>query len=86
VPVYEYRCNMCGKTDECYRKLSDFSPNDTLVCACGGGMQKIISAPAVHTFKPFWHEHLDTKPIYIEAKKQLIEECKKRNVTAPAFM
>lgn len=35
--------------------------------------------------KGYW-EHIDTKPIYIESKKQLFHECEKRGMMPRAFM
>jgi len=37
---------------------------------------------AAHIWKPQWFEHLDTKPIYIESKKQLKREAEKRGLIA----
>jgi hypothetical protein len=33
-----------------------------------------------------WYEHIDTKPIYIRDKHQLIRECESRGLLARAFM
>lgn len=33
-----------------------------------------------------WYEHLGPKPIYIESKTQLYDECKKRGLEARALM
>ena len=33
-----------------------------------------------------WYEHIDTKPIYIESRKQLYNECAKRGLVAKTLM
>jgi hypothetical protein len=55
-------------------------------CECGKGMSKVINSKGRDWFKPFWHEHLDSKPIYIESKKQYQEECKRRGLTARCLL
>ena len=47
------------------------------VCKCSNN-----SLPNMHIFKPMWYEDIDVQPIYIESKRQLKEECKKRNLVA----
>ena len=36
----------------------------------------------IQIFRPMWYEDIDIQPIYIESKRQLREECKKRNLVA----
>jgi hypothetical protein len=36
----------------------------------------------ISVFKPMWYNDIDVQPIYVESKKQLKEECKKRNLVA----
>ena len=50
------------------------------ICKCTKG------APAIHIWKPRYFEHLDVKPVWIESKRQLREECKKRNLKAACLM
>ena len=38
----------------------------------------MLGFPQVAVFKPLWIEHLDVKPIWVESRKQLREECEKR--------
>ncbi len=47
------------------------------VCKCGNN-----SMPHVHIFKPMVYEDIDVQPMLIESKRQLREECKKRNLVA----
>lgn len=38
----------------------------------------------VSVFKPRWMEHLGPEPVYIESKRQLIDECSRRGLRAAA--
>lgn len=51
------------------------------VCKC-----KDEKVPSVHVWKKRWFRDLDTHPIYVESKKQLREECKKRDLKAACLM
>ncbi|MDD3474221.1 MAG: zinc ribbon domain-containing protein [Syntrophaceae bacterium] len=41
MPIYEYRCDKCGKEFEAWQKFSD-APIETCEC-CGGHASKLIS-------------------------------------------
>ena len=44
MPIYEYRCNKCGKVSEKIQKISD-SP--CRKCPhCGGTLRKMVSSPS----------------------------------------
>jgi len=46
VPIYEYRCDVCGHTFEVFQKFSD-APVE--VCeSCGGSVQKVLHPVAIH--------------------------------------
>ena len=45
MPVYEYRCQSCGKRLEKIQKFSD--PPLTQCEVCGGPLIKVLSAPAL---------------------------------------
>jgi putative FmdB family regulatory protein len=77
VPMYRYKCSKCDMEFEAFRHID--KRNEVACEKCGGPVEMIVSAN-VTIFKPFWHEHIDTKPIYIESKKQLFAECEKRNL------
>ena len=47
------------------------------VCKCSDNL-----LPNIHTFKPMFYEDLDVEPVWVESKRQLREECKKRNLVA----
>ncbi len=45
MPLYEYRCEGCGKVVEAIQRFSD--PPYTICPHCGGALKKLISAPAI---------------------------------------
>lgn len=53
MPLYEYRCDGCQRRFEVIQSFSD-APLDT--CSeCGGRLEKLISAPAVHFKGAGWY-------------------------------
>lgn len=44
MPLYEYKCD-CGKKTQEYKPVKQF--DETVFCACGAAMQKVIFAPMV---------------------------------------
>jgi putative FmdB family regulatory protein len=53
MPLYEYKCQTCGKTFEVIQKFSD-EPLKTH-SECGGVLDKVISAPAFHLKGTGWY-------------------------------
>ena len=53
MPLYEYKCHNCGKVFEVLQKFSD-EPLATHA-ACGGAVEKMISAPAFHLKGTGWY-------------------------------
>jgi putative FmdB family regulatory protein len=46
VPIYDYRCTVCGREVEVVHGIHDRGPAE---CAsCGGAMRKALSTPAIH--------------------------------------
>ena len=45
MPLYEYECTNCHKRTEKIQKFSD--PEITECPHCGGGLERVLSAPAV---------------------------------------
>lgn len=52
MPVYDVKCNVCGKEDDVYRKIADYK---NLPVCCGEMMRQVIkSAPFVpQEFQPY---------------------------------
>jgi putative FmdB family regulatory protein len=53
MPIYEYKCNSCGKTFEKMEKFSD--PPLTIHEECGGPVERLISAPALQFKGTGWY-------------------------------
>jgi putative FmdB family regulatory protein len=45
MPLYEYECQQCQRRTEKIQKFSD--PEITTCPHCGGGLERVISAPAI---------------------------------------
>ena len=81
MPTYEYECGKCG------RKFSEFVPikdRRNVRCECGELAIKLISLGSgiIPPFQPMWFNDICEKPLYIESKSQLRDECKKHDVIA----
>jgi len=46
MPLHEYRCLACGKTAEVLQRMD--APPLQICLHCGGQLQKLMSAPALH--------------------------------------
>jgi putative FmdB family regulatory protein len=53
MPLYEYKCQSCGKTFELIQKFAD-EPLKTHP-ECGGVVEKLFSAPAFHLKGTGWY-------------------------------
>src|ERR1700758_3684330 len=53
MPIYEYKCNSCGKKFEKIEKFSD-APLETHE-ECGGPVERLISAPAFQFKGTGWY-------------------------------
>ncbi|HEY3827479.1 MAG TPA: zinc ribbon domain-containing protein [Bryobacteraceae bacterium] len=53
MPLYEYKCQSCGKTFEVLQKFAD-EPLKTHP-ECGGSVEKLLSAPAFHLKGTGWY-------------------------------
>jgi len=53
MPLYEYKCRLCGKTFEVIQKFSDEPLKSH--ADCGGEVERLISAPAFHLKGTGWY-------------------------------
>jgi putative FmdB family regulatory protein len=53
LPLYEYRCAQCGRQIEKIQKFSD--PPLTTCEECGGGLERLLSSPAIHFKGSGWY-------------------------------
>ena len=52
MPIYEYKCQSCGRVVEAFQKFSD---DPLTTCECGGGLQKLISLNSFHLKGSGWY-------------------------------
>ena len=53
MPLYEYRCEDCGETIEIIQRFSD--PPVDLCKACGGPLERLLSAPTIQFKGSGWY-------------------------------
>jgi len=53
VPIYEYECTKCGRTEEALQKFSD-KPLETCKY-CSGKLQKLVSQSTFHLKGTGWY-------------------------------
>src|SRR5277367_4848406 len=53
MPLYEYRCSKCGQVFEVIQKFADASLTEHE--ACGGKVERLLSAPAFHLKGSGWY-------------------------------
>jgi len=53
MPLYEYKCDVCGATFEVIQRFSD-APIETCR-TCGGPVRKLLSAPAIQFKGSGWY-------------------------------
>ena len=82
--LYEYECEDC----KCrWEEIRDFAERHTAKCGkCGGKGIKLISNISLEEFKPMFYNDICEKPIWVESKKQLKQECNKHGVVAARLM
>ena len=52
MPIYEYKCQQCGRVSEVFQKFSDEPLTE---CLCGGEMKKLISLNSFHLKGSGWY-------------------------------
>jgi putative FmdB family regulatory protein len=53
MPLYEYKCDVCGATFEVIQRFSD--PPIEACRTCGGPVRKLLSAPAIQFKGSGWY-------------------------------
>lgn len=77
MPLYDYKCGVCGKTDiDHMKKISAPAP----IC-CSTPMVQMLGLPMLDNFKPQFFEHLAPEPMFFESKRQLRRYCRDNNLT-----
>ena len=78
MPIYEYKCQACGKRMEKIQKLSD--PPCKKCPSCGGALTKLISSPAIQFKGSGWYitdYAKKSSPDQTESKKESSAETSK---------
>ncbi len=52
MPIYEYKCESCGRVVEAFQKFSD---DPLSSCECGGAMHKMMSLNSFHVKGSGWY-------------------------------
>ncbi len=53
MPLYEYKCTVCGSVSEFLQKVADSPPQS---CPkCGGALRKLVSSPAIQFKGTGWY-------------------------------
>lgn len=76
MPLYNYQCKSCAAE---FEELRSIDSRKGAVCPkCESPAKLVVAAGSgrYHAFPEGWFEHIGPKPIYIETKKQLQQECK----------
>ena len=79
MPIYEYACKNCGKTDTAFRKIDDRHRGP--LC-CNVQMEFRISTPAVHAdLQPYLDPHIGSEPTWVKSKQHRKALMKKNGVS-----
>lgn len=82
MPIYGFRCEGCGKTEEHYFSVRDEHP--TVVCGCGKVSERDLMAEARNHIPgsafPYITTNITGKPIEIRSEAHLQEVCKMNGV------
>lgn len=83
MPEYAWKCDKCEHITEVVRKMSDCDEATACEeCNSANTYRYYGEYTRAAQFKPFWCEHLDREPVYIESKKHFKEECDKRGMVS----
>lgn len=55
MPLYEYRCQVCGESEEKIQSFSAPAEHDCPKCGAGAGMKRQLSAPAFNLAGGGWY-------------------------------
>jgi putative FmdB family regulatory protein len=82
MPIYDYKCPQGHE----FTQVRRIAERKRCYCKCGdvGLLQVSRSTPVL--FKPRWYPDLAEKPLFIETKKQLKEECDRRGFRSTYLM
>lgn len=85
MPLYDFRCEGCGKEFEYLCKIEEM---EGVECSdCGGSCKALISHTSKNRdwFRPHWNPNFDLDPVWVETKGKFKELCRRHNVTSRAL-
>lgn len=65
MPLYDFRCEKCGKKSEIFMRMAEY----TRARCCEQEMQRVYSYAVVPDLKPYVDQNLSEKPVYVRSKK-----------------
>lgn len=82
MPLYELKCNDCGKEFEDFAKIAD---REAIKCKCGGSTTILVSTWHSDWFKPFVSEDFNGQPIEVKSKDHYKALCREHGCYAKVF-
>lgn len=76
MPLYDFTCEKCQKTEEFFMKIADYKRP---IC-CEQEMKRIYSYSVVKDLEPYLDENLGVEPTYVKSKKHRKELMRERGV------
>jgi putative FmdB family regulatory protein len=81
MPTYVYECPSCDGERELVCLISE---RHNQACGeCGCQLHLLPSAPALHTFKRGFYEHISHDGVYIDSARDLADACAANNCISP---
>ena len=86
MPLYDYRCAICEKEFEAFRKIEERAAAPCPYCSRPGSLL-LTARRTKDWFRPHWNEHLSPDgPIYVRTKEHYRQLCKQHGVEARCLM
>lgn len=79
MPIYEYTCSKCGKTNEVLQKVDDPAPEQCERCGTKGSLKKVVSRSSFVLRGGGWYADL-----YGTVKKDGAKDSKESKPAEPA--
>ena len=77
MPTYDFICPRCEKVCERYVAMLDRNKQYCRICHAKLDIQ--ITVPRLTVWKPDWYYVSTKEKVWCDSKRQLFDECKKRN-------
>jgi len=87
MPLYGYRCPVCGNTWEDFiHSISKVDQTISACVGCGGRGVRLLNSGVRHQiatgdfFEPYMEENLGLEPVWIDSVEKLRRECSRRGL------